>query len=319
MSGFHPAFAMSTLRTLVLACLMAGLVPAGPLLHGQTAKTTLSNLDMQILLDRAGFSPGEIDGTRGTNMLNAIAGYEAARMSGGSGSIDDMALAESLGAGAPDTLTTYTITKADAAGPFARTIPSDMMAKAKLKALPYTSLVEALGERFHISPRILRQLNPKSRFAAGDRIRVPNLGTRPAGAAAAGVIVSKSRSTLTVVDDQQNVVFQAPVTSGSEFDPLPLGQWTVVGVARNPSFNYNPDLFWDADPSHAKAKIGPGPNGPVGVVWIEINVEHYGIHGTPEPELVGHSQSHGCVRLTNWDAETVAGMVKKGVPVSFVE
>jgi len=295
----------------------------GRVLHGQAAKTTLSNLDLQILLDRAGFSPGEIDGTRGTNMLNAIAGYEAARMSGSSGSVDDMALAESLGAGAPDTLTTYTITKEDAAGPYARTIPNDMMAKAKLKTLPYTSVVEALGERFHTSPRVLRQLNPKARFLAGDQIRVPNVGTRPtvaaSGTAGVGVIVSKSRSTLTVVDDQHTVLFQAPVTSGSEFDPLPLGQWSVVSVARNPSFNYNPDLFWDADPSHAKAKIGPGPNGPVGVVWIEINVEHYGIHGTADPELVGHSQSHGCVRLTNWDAETVAGMVKKGSPVSFVE
>jgi len=111
----------------------------------------------------------------------------------------------------------------------------------------------------------------------------------------------------------------APVTSGSEHDPLPIGAWTVTSVVRNPTFNYNPDLFWDADPAHAKAKIPPGPNGPVGVVWIDISKPHYGIHGTPEPGTVGHTSSHGCVRLTNWDALKLAAMVGKGTKVEFVE
>ena len=115
------------------------------------------------------------------------------------------------------------------------------------------------------------------------------------------------------------VIMHAPVTSGSQHDPLPIGSWTVTAVARNPSFNYNPDLFWDADPKHAKAKVPPGPNGPVGVVWIDINKPHYGIHGTPEPGTVGHTQSHGCVRLTNWDALKLAAMVGKGTKVEFVE
>jgi lipoprotein-anchoring transpeptidase ErfK/SrfK len=120
-----------------------------------------------------------------------------------------------------------------------------------------------------------------------------------------------------VLDDRGGVVFFAPVTSGSQHDPLPLGTWTVTGIAHNPTFNYNPALFWDAEPKDAKAKIPAGPNGPVGTVWIDISKPHYGIHGTAEPSQIGHTASHGCVRLTNWDAETVASLVRHGTPVLF--
>jgi lipoprotein-anchoring transpeptidase ErfK/SrfK len=133
------------------------------------------------------------------------------------------------------------------------------------------------------------------------------------------ITVSKSQNTLTVTDANGAILMFAPVTSGSEHDPLPIGPWTVTSVVRNPTFNYNPDLFWDADPSHGKAKLPPGPNGPVGVVWIDISKPHYGIHGTPEPGSVGHTSSHGCVRLTNWDALKLAAMVGKGTKVEFVE
>jgi len=133
------------------------------------------------------------------------------------------------------------------------------------------------------------------------------------------VQVSKQSSALTVTDGAGRVLMYAPVTSGSEHDPLPIGEWTVTGVSRNPTFNYNPDLFWDAEQSHAKATIPPGPNGPVGVVWIDISKPHYGIHGTPEPGSIGHTTSHGCVRLTNWDALRLAAMVGKGTKVEFVE
>jgi lipoprotein-anchoring transpeptidase ErfK/SrfK len=109
----------------------------------------------------------------------------------------------------------------------------------------------------------------------------------------------------------------APVTSGSEHDPLPIGQWKVTSINWMPPFNYNPDLFWDADPSHTKAQINPGPNNPVGVTWVDIDKEHYGIHGTPEPSKIGHTESHGCVRLTNWDAARLAALVAPGTPVTF--
>jgi lipoprotein-anchoring transpeptidase ErfK/SrfK len=169
----------------------------------------------------------------------------------------------------------------------------------------------------------LRRLNPSSNFAVGDEITVPNVIVVSVAEAKPipdiVVRVSRGASVLTVTDASGKVLMHAPVTSGSERDPLPTGTWMVTAVARNPRFNYNPDLFWDADPSHAKATIPPGPNNPVGVVWIDINKPHYGIHGTPEPSRIGHAESHGCVRLTNWDALKLAAMVGKGSRVEFVD
>jgi lipoprotein-anchoring transpeptidase ErfK/SrfK len=152
---------------------------------------------------------------------------------------------------------------------------------------------------------------------------VPTTGQRralvPAHAEMVHVVVSKKTSALTVYDGDEQIIFHAPVTSGSEHDSLPLGEWTVTSVLRNPTFSYNPALFWDADPANAKATIPAGPNNPVGVVWIDLNLPHYGIHGTPEPGRVGYSASHGCVRLTNWDAAKLAGLVTKGTRVVFEE
>jgi lipoprotein-anchoring transpeptidase ErfK/SrfK len=277
-------------------------------------------VELQVLLDRAGFSPGEIDGHPGANTNRALAALQRARNLPAA-SPGDPALATALGAGTVEALTTYTITAQDSAGPFTPNIPDDMMDKAKFDALHYSSLVEALGERFHAAPALLRFLNPGARFVAGEAIRVPNIVAAPEKpvTAAARVEVSKGESTLTAFDAGGQVLLHAPVTSGSEFDPLPIGEWKVLGVQRNPTFNYNPKLFWDADPSHAKAKIPAGPNGPVGVVWIDLSKEHYGLHGSPEPGTVGHTSSHGCVRLTNWDATRLAALVTKGTPVIFRE
>jgi lipoprotein-anchoring transpeptidase ErfK/SrfK len=131
------------------------------------------------------------------------------------------------------------------------------------------------------------------------------------------IVVTRRTSALSVEDDDGRVLFQAPVTTGSSHDPLPIGKWKVTGVQQSPPFHYNPDLFWDANPSHSKARIAPGPNNPVGVAWIDISKEHYGIHGTSEPSTVGHTQSHGCVRLTNWDVRRVLTWAKTGTLVIF--
>jgi lipoprotein-anchoring transpeptidase ErfK/SrfK len=293
-------------------------------------------LPLQVMLDKAGFSPGVIDGRPGSNTQKALDLYT--RQGG-----DPNALPA-------DALLKYTLSPVDADGPYVPEIPGDLMQQSKLPALSYRDPLEALAERFHTTPALLQRLNPGVTLAAGETILVPNvdplvppverLPAPPPGQRASSgargrtsatpapapvpkpdvlITVSKAASALSVTDDSGRVVFYAPVTTGSEHDPLPIGEWKVNGVQFNPTFRYNPNLFWDADPTHSKATIPSGPNNPVGLVWIDLTKEHYGIHGTPEPATIGRSESHGCVRLTNWDALKLAGMVKPGTRVLFTE
>ena len=274
-------------------------------------------LRVQVLLDRANFSPGQIDGAMGSNTRAAIAGFQRYHGLPDTGELD-AATRKALDEVSGPVLMTYTVTEDDVDGPF-QPIPGDMEAKAELERLGYESAEEALGEKFHASPALLRELNPgKDISAAGTEIVVPNVNTGELPAAGK-VIVDESDKILMLADGEGRVYAQFPTTTGSEHDPLPIGEWEVTGVARNPVFHYNPELFWDADPSDAKAKIPPGPNNPVGVVWIDLSKEHYGIHGTPVPSTIGKTQSHGCIRLTNWSADLVAAAVAPGTPVLLRE
>jgi lipoprotein-anchoring transpeptidase ErfK/SrfK len=277
-----------------------------------------ATLHAQILLDRAHFSPGEIDGRGGSNTRRAISGFQASRNLPVTGTLDD-ATWSALTQDAQPALVSYTLTDADVAGPF-EPIPADMMEKAKLPALGYSTVQEALGEKFHASPALLAKLNPAATFVVGEQIIVPNVtGVASELPKAAKVVVDKSDATVSLVDAAGKTYAQFPATMGSIHDPLPLGEWKIQGVGNNPTFHYNPALFWDANPGHSKATIPAGPNNPVGVVWVDLSKEHYGIHGTPEPAKIGKTASHGCIRLTNWDALTLAHAVGPGTPALLQE
>jgi lipoprotein-anchoring transpeptidase ErfK/SrfK len=323
------------MQILAILMVLAGVTAQRSSQPAQPAHPEDEALRVQVALDRAGFSPGPIDGRMGRNTRLALETFKA---QGGNPDASDV-----------EPLVPYTITAEDARGPYVSSVPTDLVEQSKLPALSYRTALEALAERFHATPDFLRRTNPSARFAEGEEILVPNvepfvapverLAPPPKNGAAAKptgtsgrhdtppppdkpdvvVTVTKSTSALTVKDAAGKVIFFAPVTTGSEHDPLPIGEWKVNGVEFNPKFRYNPDLFWDADPSHTKATIPPGPNNPVGLVWIDLSKPHYGIHGTPEPEAIGRTQSHGCVRMTNWDALKLAGLVKPGTRVFFTE
>jgi lipoprotein-anchoring transpeptidase ErfK/SrfK len=271
----------------------------------------------QILLARVHFSCGEIDGSFGSNLQTAVRAFQQDRGLPVTGAVDAATWNALAGDTAP-AIDQASIDPADTQGPFTE-IPSDIEKQASLPALGYTSALEAIAERFHSSPTLIKALNPGVDFTQeGQQLSVPNVLVMAPGAAAR-IVVSRGESSVRALDGAGKLLAFYIATTGSDHDPLPIGEWKVLGVAHNPKFHYNPELFWDAKKTSDHATIQPGPNNPVGVVWIDLSKDHYGIHGTPEPSQVGHAYSHGCIRLTNWDAAELAGMVKPGTPATLQE
>lgn len=273
---------------------------------------------LQVYLDRNGISPGVIDGRMGSNVAKALdAWYEATGERLDPASTD--LIVSRLAAEGGLAFTTYTITAEDAAGPFIASIPSDYSEKAQLERLAYTSTSEMLAERFHMDETYLKALNPDVDFTLpGVQIKVVSTGQKKTGKVTR-IVADKVRKQVRGYDASGKLVAAYPATIGSSDTPSPSGDVTIERVAHNPGYTYNPKINFKQGNNDTILQVPPGPNGPVGTVWIALSKPTYGIHGTPEPSAIGKTQSHGCVRLTNWDAEELAGMVTPGVSVSFTE
>ena len=297
-------------------------------------------MQLQVALERLGFSPGVIDGKTGQSLALALKGFQKANDLNESGELDEATKAALERSPMVPATKMVKIPAGFAQGPFVTDFPEDAADQAKLASLGYRNLMEALAERFHTTPETLVALNsPDTAIGAGKNIVVPNiadvappsiendergwgkslelLGAASEQPAIEKIVVDKSDSWLRAYGADEKLIAQFPVTTGSSQDPLPLGNWTIKGVARNPDYSYDPKLIRGAKKGAEKQLLKPGPNSPVGVVWIDLSKEHYGIHGTSEPATIGRAESNGCVRLTNWDAAKLAGMVKPGVKVVF--
>lgn len=299
-------------------------------------------LHVQVILDKLGFSPGILDGREGQSLTAALRGFQTSRGLGVTGRIDQPTLRALHQYRAIRPTATIALTPGMLAGPFVNPIPKDYNVASKLPAMSYRSPLEKLAEMFHTTPAVLVELNsretmlrpgtpvvfpnalPGSRaypesFEAPWRATLSMLNVDANQRTADHIVVDKSEGLLKVYDTSDHLIAQFSATMGSAKFPLPIGKWTIKGAAHNPDWKFDPDLIAGSKASAKEAIVQPGPNNPVGVVWLDLSKEHYGIHGTPEPQNIGRTESNGCIRLTNWDAARLSLMVKPGTSAVFQE
>ena len=277
-------------------------------------------LKAEILLDRAHAPPGVIDGRLGGNVTKAIAVFEQTHGLPIDGKLSQQVWDALGGDNAAPVLGTYEITKEDVAGPFYPDLPSDYAELAKLPTSGYHSPAEMFGERFHMDKKFLAALNPGADLGvAGTKIIVAEVESLPLVSKIARIDVDKAKGQVQAYDAQNNLIVAYPATIGSEELPSPSGSYTVKGVAWHPVYSYDPKKNFQQGSNTEKLTLPAGPNNPVGAVFIALSKPTYGIHGTPDPSKIDKTRSHGCVRLTNWNAQELAHIVRFGIPVNFID
>jgi lipoprotein-anchoring transpeptidase ErfK/SrfK len=274
-------------------------------------------IKVQVLLDRAGFSPGVIDGRQGENFKKALRAFQRQNALDDTGVINSVTFDRLAAISLEPVVTEYEISPKDVRGPFVKRVPTSFEAMARLPRLSYTGPREELAENFHMDEKLLNSLNPRADIdRSGTHIIVANVGVRPR-AKVDKIVVDKQERSLVAFDKNGNPVAFFPASIGSEEKPAPSGIFRIRQVDRNPKYHYDPKFGFKGVKTKHELTIKPGPNNPVGLVWIDLTAPSYGIHGTPFPDKVGKTESHGCIRLTNWDALALASMVHRGTVVEF--